>query len=32
MSDSTPIKNRLIPAGAEMMSAWLINDGLTPSV
>ena len=27
MSDSTPVKNRLIPAGAQMMSAWLINDG-----
>ena len=27
MSDSTPVKNRLIPAGAQMMSAWLVNDG-----
>ena len=27
MSDATPIKNRLIPAGAQMMSAWLVNDG-----
>ena len=27
MSDSTPVKNRLIPAGAQMMSAWLIKDG-----
>ena len=26
MSDSTPVKNRLIPAGAQMMSAWLVND------
>ena len=25
MSDSTPVKNRLIPAGAQMMSAWLVN-------
>ena len=27
MSDSTPVKNGLIPAGAQMMSAWLVNDG-----
>ena len=27
MPDSTPVKNRLIPAGAQMMSAWLVNDG-----
>ena len=27
MSDSTPVKNMLIPAGAQMMSAWLVNDG-----
>ena len=27
MSDSTPVKNELIPAGAQMMSAWLVNDG-----
>ena len=26
MSDSTPVKNGLIPAGAQM-SAWLVNDG-----
>ena len=25
MSDSTPIKNRLILAGAQMMSAWLVD-------
>ena len=28
MSDSTPIKNRLIPAGAQMMSAWLVPRAL----
>ena len=28
MSDSTPVKNRLIPAGVQMMSAWLVNDGV----
>ena len=27
MSDSTPVKNGLIPVGAQMMSAWLVNDG-----
>ena len=27
MSDSTPVKNRLIPVGIQMMSAWLVNDG-----
>ena len=27
MSDSTPVKNGLIPAGAQMRSAWLVNDG-----
>ena len=27
MSDSTPVKNELIPAGAQMRSAWLVNDG-----
>ena len=27
MYDSTPVKNGLIPAGAKMMSAWLVNDG-----
>ena len=27
MSDSTPGKNKLIPAVAQMMSAWLVNDG-----
>ena len=27
MSDSTPVKNGLIPAGVQMMSAWLVNDG-----
>ena len=27
MSDSRPVKNRLIPAGAQMMSAWLVHDG-----
>ena len=27
MSDSTPVKNKLIPAVAQMMSAWLVNDG-----
>ena len=25
-SDLTPVKNRLVPAGAQM-SAWLVNDG-----
>ena len=28
MSDLTPVKNKLIPAGAQMMSAWLVNDAL----
>ena len=27
MSDSRYVKNKLIPAVAEMMSAWLVNDG-----
>ena len=27
MSDSTPVKNGMIPADAQMMSAWLVNDG-----
>ena len=27
MSDSTPVKNVLIPAVAQMMSARLVNDG-----
>ena len=27
VSDSTPVKNRLIPADVQMMSAWLVNDG-----
>ena len=27
MPDSTPVKNGLVPAGAQMMSAWLVNDG-----
>ena len=27
MSDSTPVKNRLIPGGVQMMTAWLVNDG-----
>ena len=32
MSNSTPVKNGLIPAGAQMMvmmmmSAWFVNDG-----
>ena len=27
MSDSTPVKNILIPAVAQMMSVWLVNDG-----
>ena len=27
MSDSTPVKNRLIPAGVQMTGAWLVNDG-----
>ena len=26
MPDSTPVKNGLVPAGAQMMSAWLVND------
>ena len=26
MSNSTPVKNGLIPAGAQMKSAWLVND------
>ena len=24
MPDSTPVKNGLVPAGAQMMSAWLV--------
>ena len=27
MSNSTPIKNGLIPAVVQMMSAWLVNNG-----
>ena len=27
MSNSKPVKNGLIPAGAKMMSAWIVNDG-----
>ena len=27
MSDSTHVNNGLIPAGAQMMSAWHVNDG-----
>ena len=27
MSNSTTVTNRLIPAGVQMMSAWLVNDG-----
>ena len=27
MSDSTPVKNGLIPAVAQMMRAWLVNAG-----
>ena len=27
MSGSTPVKTGLVPAGAQMMSAWLVNDG-----
>ena len=27
MSDWTPVKNGLIPAGAQMISGWVVNDG-----